>query len=289
MPRAESPKSLLTDEQLNHYRTQGFLVLEKALAQPALDAIRRSALDIVDDFDTSRPFSVFTTKDRDRGRDNYFLESAEAVHCFLEEDALDASGRLNRPKNLAINKIGHAMHDLVPAFTEFCRDPIFSTILHDLGFTPAALWQTMYIFKQPAIGGEVRWHQDASYLIADYPGVIGFWVAVEDAHLGNGCLWVEPGGQKSPLREVYEVDHDTGQSVLRPLENTPPPSPSDAVALEVSAGSIVVFDDHLPHYSSQNRSTQSRHAFTMHFAARDARWSKINWLQRNRFSPFIVE
>ncbi|MDH3646036.1 MAG: phytanoyl-CoA dioxygenase family protein [Gammaproteobacteria bacterium] len=286
--RAESPKSLLTDEQLNDYRTQGFLVLENALAQPGLDAIRNAALDIVHEFDTSQPLSVFSTKDRDRGRDKYFLESAEAVHCFLEEDALDASGKLVRPKHLAINKIGHAMHHLVPAFAEFCRNPIFAAILHDLGVAPATLWQTMYIFKQPRIGGEVRWHQDASYLIADYPGVVGFWIAVEDAHLGNGCLWVQPRGHNSPLREVYEVNHDTGQGVLRTLEETRPPSDSDAVALEVPAGSIIVFDDHLPHYSSQNQSTQSRHAFTMHFAARDARWSKINWLQRNRLPPFIV-
>ncbi|MDH3588361.1 MAG: phytanoyl-CoA dioxygenase family protein, partial [Gammaproteobacteria bacterium] len=157
MQRAASTKSLLTDEQLDHYRTQGFVVLEKALAQPALDAIRKAALDIVHDFDTGKPFSVFSTKDRDRGRDRYFLESAEAVHCFLEEDALDANGTLLKPKHLAINKIGHAMHDLVPAFTEFCRHPIFTAILHDLGMTPALLWQSMYIFKQPRIGGEVRW------------------------------------------------------------------------------------------------------------------------------------
>ena len=288
-PRAASPKSLLSDQQLDQYRSQGFLVIEKAVAQPALDAIRNAALDIVHDFDTSKPFSVFSTKDRDRGRDRYFLESAEAVHCFLEEDALDANGALRKPKELAINKIGHAMHDLVPAFTTFCREPIFSAILQDLGMAPAALWQTMYIFKQPRIGGEVRWHQDASYLIADYPGVVGFWVAVEDAHLGNGCLRVQPGGHRSPLREVYEVDHDTGRGVLRPLEATPPPSRDDTVALEVPAGSIVVFDDHLPHYSSQNHSTQSRHAFTMHFATRDARWSKINWLQRRSLPPFVVE
>ncbi|MBT8136925.1 MAG: phytanoyl-CoA dioxygenase family protein [Gammaproteobacteria bacterium] len=278
----------LDSEQLEHYRSDGFVVLESVLPQASLDTIRAAALGIVEDFDVDRHRSVFSTRDRDTGRDSYFVESAEAVHCFLEEDALDADGSLSRPKHLAVNKIGHAMHDLVPAFSEFCRQPVFTAILHSLALAPAALWQTMYIFKQPHIGGEVRWHQDASYLIADHPGVVGFWIALEDAHLGNGCLWVQPGGQNQPLGEVYEWNHAAGKGVLRTLEKLPTPSADEAVALEVPAGSIVVFDDHLPHYSSQNTSAQSRHAFTMHFSRQDSSWSQANWLQRRRLPPFTL-
>ena len=202
--------------------------------------------------------------------------------------ALNESGELNRPKEQAINKIGHAMHDLVPEFTTFCHLGVFAETLHAIGFTSPVLWQSMYIFKQPKIGGEVRWHQDASYLIADGTGVVGFWVAIEDATKSNGCLWMQPGGHRSPLREIYEVGPDSETGVLRQLDDTPWPGESEGVALEVPAGSIVVFNDHMPHYSSQNFSDVSRQAFTIHVTDSDSIWSDRNWLQRRQLAPFVL-
>ena len=189
---------------------------------------------------------------------------------------------------MAINKIGHALHDHVPEFRAFCSEDWFGALLRDLGMRLPVLWQTMYIYKQPRIGGEVRWHQDASYLITDPPSVVGFWVAVEDAHKGNSCLWVQPGGHRSPLREIYEVQPGTASGELVTLDETPWPVPDEAVALEVPTGSVVFFHDHMPHYSSQNLSDRSRHAFTMHVAGADAAWSNKNWLQRPKLGAFLL-
>jgi phytanoyl-CoA hydroxylase len=263
----------------------GYLVLEGAIDTGSLEAIRGAAARIVDAFDPLRHRTVFSTKDRDRGRDRYFMESAEAVHCFLEEEAVDADGRLVQPKELAINKIGHALHDRVPEFGAFCRQPVLKEVLAQLGYVDPVLWQTMYIFKQPRIGGEVRWHQDASYLATEPATVTGIWVAVEDAHRDNGCLWVQPGGHRGPLREIYRVDRDTLEGRLTTLSGQPWPSADEAVAVEVPRGSLVVFSDHLPHYSSPNRSERSRQAFTMHFAEAASRWSADNWLQRPNLGP----
>jgi len=272
----------------SQYREQGYAIIEGAVPLAALNSIRSAAEQIVDDFDIDRHRTVFSTKDQDHGRDRYFMESAQAVHCFLEEDALDEQGILLRPRDTAINKIGHAMHDKVPAFTDFCRQAVFAETLRAIGYQAPLLWQTMYIFKQARIGGEVRWHQDASYLVTEPPSVVGFWIALEDAHRDNGCLWVQPGGHRSPLRERYEVDHQLGTGVLRCMDDTPWPSGDEAVAVEVPAGSLVIFNDHMPHYSSQNRSEHSRQAFTMHFAEAGSAWSKINWLQRHDLGDFRV-
>ena len=277
------PNQLATD-----YANNGFAVIEGAIGAADLQSIKDAAQDIIEAFDASKHRSVFSTKHEDRDRDSYFIESAEAVHCFLEEGALSESGELNRPKDRAINKIGHAMHDKVPAFANFCRLPIFAETLRTVEFKSPELWQTMYIFKQPKIGGEVRWHQDASYLIADKPGVVGFWIAIEDATRNNGCLWMQPGGHQSPLREIYEVQPDTPTGVLRSLDDMPWPDESKAVALEVPAGSIVMFNDRTPHYSSQNCSDTSRQAFTMHVTEQGTKWSKKNWLQRPNLDPFIL-
>ncbi len=276
---------MLTDNQKNQYHDQGYLVLENGISQQDLARLRASATKIVDNFDIGEHRTVFKTNDHDAGRDDYFFSSGENIHCFLEEDALDENGKLCKPAHLAINKIGHAMHDLDPVFEAFCRLPIFGRVLRDIGYQQPLLWQTMYIFKQPHIGGEVRWHQDASYLISAPASVTGIWVAIEDAHVGNGCLWVQPGGHRSPLREIYQLDPG-GCASLTTLDNTPWPSADEAVAVEVAAGSIVIFHDHMPHYSSKNLSRHSRHAFTLHVAENSSEWPDSNWLQRPTLGNF---
>ncbi|MEX1362453.1 MAG: phytanoyl-CoA dioxygenase family protein [Nannocystaceae bacterium] len=279
---------MLTLQQRRRYATDGYLVLPELIPPAELRAARAAALRIVDDFDLEAHRTVFTTRDRDAGRDEAFFASAQRVHCFLEEDALDEHGELRQPPRLSINKIGHAMHDLVPAFGELCRRPELLATLRELGVADPRVWQTMYIFKQPRIGGEVRWHQDASYLITRPASVVGVWIAIEDAHQDNGCLRVQPGGHRSPLREIYEVDWERREGTLRSLDPAPWPTAADTVPLEVPAGSVVVFHDHLPHASEPNRSEHSRHAFTMHVAPRDVTWSSRNWLQRPQLGDFAL-
>jgi len=277
---------MLSAYQKQQYHENGYLILQGAITPAEIEKLKTAALQIVDDFDINRHRAVFTTSDRDRGRDDYFFKSAESIHCFLEQDALDQDGNLLKPPRLAINKIGHAMHDLNPAFGAFCRQPLFAEVLRDIGYESPLLWQTMYIFKQPRIGGEVRWHQDVSYLISEPNSITGIWVAIEDASRDNGCLWVQPGGHLSPMRETYQVDWSTGEGVLTELDKTPWPTADEAIAVEVKAGSVVIFHDHLPHYSSQNRSDRSRHAFTLHVAEQSSDWSERNWLQRPFLSDF---
>jgi phytanoyl-CoA hydroxylase len=91
------------------------------------------------------------------------------------------------------------------------------------------------------------------------------------------------------LREVYEVDHASGEGTLKTLDNTPWPAGDEGQAVEIKAGGVIVFSDRMPHYSSANRSERSRQAFTLHFSELDAMWSPHNWLQRRHLRPFCLE
>lgn len=279
---------MLTDDQVNQYHDQGFLVLERLFQEEEIERLCDAAHRIVDEFDIDAHRTVFKTTDRDSGRDDYFFESAERVHCFLEEHALDSDGQLRVDKARAINKIGHALHDHVPEFSEFCRQPALVELIRDIGYRTPSLWQTMLIFKQPHIGGVVRWHQDASYLVSQPNTVMGMWVALEDADRGNGCLWVAPGAHRSPLREIYEVDWQQRSGTLRELDDTPWPAEGEGLALEAPKGSLVLFHDHMPHYSSANTSPRSRLAFTVHVAEAGSAWSPKNWLQRPNLGHFML-
>jgi len=265
------------------FQQQGYLVIPGFKSATEIAGVRQRAAEIIDAFDPDLHRTVFTTNEQERQVDAYFMGSADTIRCFLEEEALDAQGHLRQDKALSINKIGHAMHDLDPVFDRFSRGPALAEVARDAGLADPLLWQSMYIFKQPGIGGEVRWHQDATFFETAPQTVTTFWFALEDADLRNGCLWVEPGGHRGPLRERFVVQR--AGAVIEKLDETPWPDQATAVPLEVAAGTLVVFHGLLPHYSAPNRSALSRHAYTLHATDARARYSPGNWLQRGSALP----
>lgn len=282
---------MLTPEQATQWQRDGYLVLPGFKSAEQTQAACRRAAELVAAFTPGADTGTFSTRDRSRVADAALLASAEAVHCFFEEDAFDAEGRLAVPKDRAINKIGHALHELDPVFDAYSHGPELAALAQDLGLQQPQVWQSQLIFKQPHIGGEVGWHQDGSFFETTPQTVTTFWFALEDATLDNGCLWVQPGGQASPLRERYVCEAATGAGGegprlrMEPLDRTPWPGTADARPLPVPAGTLVVFGGLLPHYSAPNRSPRSRLAYTLHATCGTARYSPRNWLQRSAALP----
>jgi phytanoyl-CoA hydroxylase len=269
---------MLTPLQLQRYRDDGYLVLPGFKSAQAVRAVRDRALAIVEAFDPAAGSGVFTTKDQAAKSDAWFLGSACDVRCFFEAQAFDADGRLMQPKAESINKIGHALHERDPVFAAFSHGPELAELAADLGLVAPQLWQSMVIFKPPRIGGEVLWHQDATFLCTEPSTVTGFWFALEDADASNGCLQVQPGGHRGPLRERFVRDGDT--LAMQRLDDTPWPAAADAVPLPAAAGTLVVLHGLLPHCSAPNRSAHSRAAYTLHAIDGASRWLASNWLQR---------
>ncbi|MES2756090.1 MAG: phytanoyl-CoA dioxygenase family protein [Pseudomonadota bacterium] len=270
---------MLNDEQRASYQRDGYIVLPGFKSAREIAAVRARAAQIVDDFDPGQGSSIFTTQNQATATDDYFLRSDNTIRCFFEEEAFDGEGRLRQDKSLSINKIGHALHDLDPVFERFSRGPELAAVARDLGLAEALIWQSMYIFKQPGIGGEVRWHQDATFFETMPISVTTFWFALEDATVDNGCLWVQPGGHRTPMRERFVRNGDAIR--MEKLDGTPWPDDSVAVPLEAAAGSLVCFHGLLPHYSAPNRSAVSRHAYTLHATDGRTAYSPQNWIQRD--------
>jgi phytanoyl-CoA hydroxylase len=243
----------------------------------------------VDGWEPSDVRTVFTTNEQERTSNREFLDSGSTVWCFFEEDAFGPDGELTQPKELSINKIGHAQHDLDDEFERFAYQPRLAEVADDLGLVDALALQSMYIFKQPHIGGEVGCHQDATFLYTDPMTVTGFWFAIEDATLENGCLWAAPGGHLGPLRQVFKRNDTNDGTVFEPLDDTPlpvpPPDGDTLVPLEVAAGTMVVLHGRLPHWSAVNTSPTSRHAYSLHCISGAADYPDWNWLQRPADMP----
>ena len=255
----------MTALDLNAYRRDGFLVLEDFLSQPDCDALQARAAELVSGWDRGEG-ATFSTRNQGHAQDPYFRESGGAIRFFVEDEA---------PQHL--NKIGHALHDLDPVFDRVSRQPRLASLASRLGLGRPLLLQSQYLFKQPLIGGEVGWHQDATYLRTDPPSVTGLWFALDDADRDNGCLMVLPGAHRGPLRQWFGYEGDA--LVARTLDTTPWPA-DDPVPLEVRRGTLVVLHGLLPHASAPNRSARPRHAYTLHLIDGEAAYAPDNWLQR---------
>ena len=269
---------MLTKEQQISYQENGYLVLNQCFDNAQMDLLKTAANTIVADFDPNSTRSIFSTEDQSKTRDDYFLSSGDKVRCFFEEDAFDPKGDLKQDKALSINKIGHALHKLDPTFKDFSHSQKIKDIALDLGLVRPQIHQSMYIFKQPKIGGVIRWHQDASYFYSTPLSVVTFWLAVEDATIQNGCLQVQSGGADMPLKEQF-VRYPDDSTELKVLHDIHWPEDDCAKPLEVKKGTLVVFNGLLPHFSAPNLSDKSRHAFTLHITCANTQYAKENWLQ----------
>jgi len=198
---------------------------------------------------------------------------------FFEEHAFLPDGSLRQTKEHSINKIGHALHDLDPIFDQFSRTPEIKELVNELDISEPLLLQSMYIFKQPMIGGEVTCHQDATFLYAEPLRLLGLWFALEDATIENGCLWAISGGHKLGLKSRF-MRVEGGGTRFEVFDSTPWPE-DKLQPLEVKKGTLIVLHPLLPHLSRENRSSKSRQAYTLHVIDAAAHYPKENWLQRS--------
>lgn len=271
----------LSQAQLSRFRQEGFLVLPGFVDTERCLELRRRALELAREHVPPPDRATIFTADGDalHASDEYFLNSGEAIRCFFEKGAFDAEGRLRADAALCLNKLGHAMHDLDPVFGGFSRTPELAALAGDIGMREPLLLQSMYIFKQARIGGEVACHTDHSYLWTEPQSVVGFWFAIDDATTENGCMWALPGGHRLPVKARSRLNASRTATVMDVFDETPYPD-TGLVALEASRGTLVLLDGALPHRSGPNLSDKPRHAYTIHAIDGIARYLPDNWLQR---------
>ncbi|KAL8471030.1 hypothetical protein ACS0TY_033559 [Phlomoides rotata] len=267
----------LNPTQLEFFNSEGYLVLESFASPDDIKSLRLQMEQLLDAFDSSTKASIFSTKNQKQTTDDYFFESAEKISFFFEEKAFNDDGTLKQPKQLSINKVGHALHEIDPVFKSFSSSEKVLGLLCSLGYRRPVVIQSMYIFKQPGIGGEVVPHQDNSFLYTDPQTCTGLWLALEDATITNGCLWAIPRSHKDGLVRRFIRD-DMGVHFDRP---SPSYDQKDFVPIEVKAGSLVVIHGDLIHQSFENKSSTSRHAYSLHVVDTDGyKWVEDNWIRR---------
>jgi phytanoyl-CoA hydroxylase len=277
------PGGRLTVNMLDAYKDAGVLILENFVPVEECASLRERALQLIDEFDPGEVRSIFSAKEQTQLNDRYFYESGDKIRFFLEYDAFDEAGNLIQAKEDCLNKMGHAMHDLDPVFRQFSYRSELGELARSIGVADPGLLQSMYIFKPPRIGGEVHFHQDSTFIYTEPESCVGFWFALEDATIGNGCMYFIPGEHRGPLKQRnYRVGDD--EFTIETLDDTPWPE-DRKLAAEAATGTMVMFDGRSPHMSKHNTSDKSRHAYTLHVIDRKCHYPDDNWLQRGPDMP----
>ena len=264
--------------RIQQFQNDGFLILENFNSTSECNTLIKRGEELAKKFDYHGHASIFQTSDQVKTSDEYFLNSGSDISYFFEKDAFDKDGKIKGNLFLSLNKIGHALHDLDPVFDSFSRSPQMKKLVNDLSMNSYAIIQSMLIFKHARIGGIVDVHQDSTFLYTEPDSCIGFWFALEDATLENGCLWAKPGGHNTSLRKRFKRKNQSETEFI--ILNQEPYSMDGMIPLEVKKGSCIVLHGLLPHYSLPNTSGHSRQAYSIHMINQEAYYPSDNWLQR---------
>jgi phytanoyl-CoA hydroxylase len=172
----------------------------------------------------------------------------------------------------------HQPHFVSPVVHKYASHPLICGILSQIAGAHLAHWdgsvkcmQSMLFVKPPGFQGQA-WHQDEIYIPTRDRSLIGAWIAIDDATIPNGCLWVVPGSHRTgylfPQKDHGKYDEFDFAHESFGFDE------SKEVAVEVKAGTVVFFNGYLLHRSRKNRSDVFRRVLVNHYMNA---WSLLPW------------
>lgn len=317
-------------EQCKFFDTHGFVKVDQISDTKEVEALRNQMASLAEQWDPASGIDSFGTDTKENmSRGDYFLESSNKVHFFAETSAIVDGEKALKPefqndKMSALNKAGHAMHIIPGAFQDYTKSDKIRDLVLSLGWKNPVVPQSMYIFKQRKIGAVVTSHQDSTFLFTSpKQSCLGLWLALHDATLENGCLWVRPQSHWEATRRQFKRnplhfgegtidarsneavgDLTTPKFVMEDIPGRDPISWEGAVPeggykqlfdagfipLECKAGDLLAFNGEVDHLSLPNFSDKPRHTFQLHLVEGEKAgvvWSPSNWLQYPPGQPFM--
>ena len=237
----------VSDAQIRSYVDDGFLVVEGLLSGSELDEIAAEVVRFA------------------RG-DYPLAEQPPAAAGSSDEEATRSV--------LAV----HFPHWVSPVARRFVDHPGLVEVLTRITGAHLPHWdggvkcmQSMLFVKPPGLPGQA-WHQDERFIPTRDRSLVGAWMAVDDATVDNGCLWVLPGSHRNGY--LWPTGPHERPDEFDLADESHGFDEEAAVPVEVERGSVVFFNGYLLHRSFRNRSDRYRRALVNHYCNS---WSLLPW------------
>ncbi len=243
---------MLTDTQIDHFNTHGWLVVEDVLDDATLGPVRAEYESLLDDLCTGWGIESSSFEDK-------LIRAYKAGHDWFQPMDISLPGdRITADTPM---HFGPAVFDMVtaPRLLDMVQDligpEITSNPIQHVRIKPP---------ERDLNKGEIRahvggtdWHQDRAVALeeADETNMVTVWLAVTDATVENGCLQVI-GNETDLLPHCPQKQ----TSIAPGLIDT-----SKARPLPVKAGGAVIFHPMTPHASLPNLSDGIRWSFDLRF------------------------
>ncbi|MEM1446982.1 MAG: phytanoyl-CoA dioxygenase family protein [Planctomycetota bacterium] len=179
----------------------------------------------------------------------------------------------------------HFPHKCSPVMRDALDHPAIVETLTNVIGPDVKCMQSMLFIKASGKPGQA-WHQDEDYIPTRDRSLCGAWIALDDATIENGCLWVIPGSHQRGVLWPQAQQDDPRFDCAE--ESTGfPYTDDDAVPVEVKAGSVVFFNGYLLHRSLPNRAPQGtyRRVLVNHYmsATSTLPWTGIGNTEHDTF------
>jgi len=168
----------------------------------------------------------------------------------------------------------HFPHKIGPACRASLDHPAMVDVLTKIIGPNVKCMQSMLFIKAAGKPGQA-WHQDEIYIPTRDRSLCGGWIALDDATVDNGCLWVIPGSHRPGVLWPQRSHEDRRFDCAWETHGYPFKE-DDAVPVEVKRGSIVFFNGYLLHRSLPNRAKAGyRRALVNHYMSAE---SLLPWM-----------
>jgi phytanoyl-CoA hydroxylase len=229
-------KNQLSEAQVASYRENGFLVIENFLDSGELVHWQKTTQEAVDQrlaMTAAGVNSTGTNKilSNQHNPDSYYAQVFTQCIKLLET------------------------HD---GMKELMLDPRLGELAATLaGVDGIRIWHDQALFKPP-FGNPTGWHLDNPYWSFSTRDTLSLWVALDDATLGNGCMWYIPGSHKTATWENAGI----GQNMSDLFKLYPQWREIEPVACPCPAGSAVFHNGLTAHGAGANMTNKPRRAMT---------------------------
>lgn len=228
----------LTDEQRADWNRDGFLLVPGFAETEVLTALTAAVVDMA--------------RRHDRG------ESIGDAYVVAEE-ALVAEGVAPEERLSKIFRV----HRQIDTFHDLAVDDRLLDLIEALlGTADLDCFLSQFIFKLPGALGQ-PWHQDSFYFPFDRGPQIGAWLAVTEATIDNGPLWVLPGSHTEAVHDVVPDRREHANSAYVEIVDH---DMDGAMPVLLQPGDLLLFHSHLMHRSTDNESDRRRAAMVYHYA-----------------------